>query len=226
MAGVSVSLFSLLTVVFSSKNSAFYYFLYAIFVTLAALVGRHKQVSFKKQESYPLEDYTTAHHHKQQYVWNIVTRDIPGYILTVIYIYIITLALFPSKTVQITSVSGMDPVLFISLHFLLFNVGDWIGRTLPLWQSCQIFSSRLLLLFAFVRTGFIPAFLLYGTLFNSDLLFFVLLLLFSVSNGWLTSLVFMAAPQHQSQPALIGKTMSFFLVLGLALGGMTSFLFI
>jgi equilibrative nucleoside transporter 1/2/3 len=61
------------------------------------------------------------------------------------------------------------------------------------------------------------------------LLFFVLLLLFALSNGLLTSLVFMAAPkQNQITPSekpLVGSMMSFFLVVGLALGGLMSFVF-
>lgn len=207
IAGVSVALFSFITLSIPTFNyAAFFYFSYAILVTLVAIFARYKQ----RTKIYSKSMAQTA--------WYVVAQEIPRYLCTLVYIYIVTLALFPSKTVQIKSVSGIDSAVFTSLHFLLFNVGDWIGRTLPLYY--QVVSSRLLLLFAIARTCFIPLFV-YN--FDSDLVFVVLLLLFSVSNGWLTSLVFMAAPQHtSSQP---GTVLSFFLVTGLALGGLTSFLF-
>jgi equilibrative nucleoside transporter 1/2/3 len=182
-------------------------------------------------------DNALLHHQNEKNAMrNIVIHKIPGYIGTVIYIYIITLALFPSITVQVQPLSSIDPPIFHSLHFLLFNIGDWIGRTFPIFECLQIFSPKHLLLWCLSRTLFIPLFLSCNISssitttpwISSDILFFFLLILFAISNGLLTSLVFMAAPKHHritaSEKPLVGSMMSFFLVVGLALGGLASFI--
>ncbi|KAK4509819.1 glycine decarboxylase subunit P [Mucor velutinosus] len=167
---------------------------------------------------------------------DIITKKSTGYIFTIVYIYIITLALFPSITVLVRSVSNIDAATFISLHFLLFNIGDWVGRTLPIFACCQVYSSKALICVSLARTLFIPLFFscnLHDSsnsstpLLNSDMLYFGLILLFAISNGWLTSLVFIAAPSRVShnEKSVVGSVISFFLVVGLALGGLTSFLF-
>lgn len=165
---------------------------------------------------------------------DIITKKSSGYIFTIVYIYIITLALFPSLTVLVRSVNGIDPATFISLHFLLFNIGDWIGRTLPIFTCCQVYSCKALIFISIARTLFVP--LLFNCnleqqqqqpLLNSDMLYFIVILVFAISNGWLTSLVFIAAPSrvsHDEKP-LVGSVISFFLVVGLALGGLSSFIF-
>ncbi|CAO3608232.1 unnamed protein product [Mucor hiemalis] len=165
--------------------------------------------------------------HSNIAMWDIVFKKSTGYIGTVIYIYIITLALFPSTTVQVKSVNGITPSIFISFHFLLFNIGDWVGRTLPIFESCQVSSSRILLGLSLSRTLFLPVFTsLAEEKIGSDFLFFSSVLLLSISNGWLTSLVFMAAPKSypMATKPLVGSIMSFALVIGLALGGISSFL--
>lgn len=259
IAGVSVALFSLLTnLVGGATRSAFYYFFSALFGTLVAMVGRiilHRELSYQlmihpitsiqismtsvEQEGEDDEDEDiTRHNHYMSTsaisMWDIVSKKSPGYICTVIYIYIITLALFPSITTQVKSVNGIESSIFISIHFLLFNMGDWIGRTLPIWKSCQVFSSHILLILSLLRTIFIPIFLSCninltgsdGGLIQSDFLFFSSVLAFAISNGWLTSLVFMAAPKDypMSIKPTVGSIMTFSLVIGLALGGLSSFL--
>lgn len=230
-------------------------------VTLVSLIGRfvlHKQPSYHMMLMRSSSAGTSQHdtmipmtssnhtddnddlplrHDEKNAMWNILVHKIPGYIGAVVYIYVITLALFPSITVQVQPISNVEPTHFRLLHFLLFNIGDWIGRTLPIFSCLQIFSSKHLLIWCLSRTLFIPLFLncnlsssnIDRPWINSDLLFFVLLLLFALSNGLLTSLVFMAAPkQNQITPSekpLVGSMMSFFLVVGLALGGLMSFVF-
>lgn len=227
-------------------RSTFFYFFSAFIVTLVGVIGSvmlHRNSSYQlmmrpassidlgliSAEDQENEDDMVPQNQtyiKQNTMWDIIFKKSPGHICTVIYIYIITLALFPSITVQIKPVSGMTPFIFISLHFLLFNVGDWVGRTLPVFKSCQISSSHLLLGLSLLRTLFIPLFLSLFKRIQSDFVFFISVLLFSISNGWLTSLVFMAAPKKypMEKRPLVGSIMSFSLVIGLALGGISSFL--
>lgn len=239
IAGVSVSLFSFLTMILGGDGrSVFFYFFSAFLVTLSGIIGRFmlqrnteyqrmlrtsdtnmEMVSVEEEEGHTSQTNVTMR--------DIVFRKSTGYISTVIYIYVITLALFPSITVQVTSANGIESSIFMSFHFLLFNIGDWIGRTLPIFEACQVSSSRFLLGLALLRTLFLPVFTsLAEDRIHSDFLFFSSVLLLSISNGWLTSLVFMAAPKNYpiaSKP-LVGSIMSFALVIGLALGGVSSFL--
>ncbi|KAF1806901.1 nucleoside transporter-domain-containing protein [Mucor lusitanicus] len=263
IAGVSVALFSLLTTLLFKRQqldaiATFYYFVSALLVTLVAIMGRFALV---RQPAYlrltrhtastldtipmtialdgtapPTSTSTSTNSSSSKNVMrDVITKKTPGYIFTIVYIYIITLALFPSITVLVRSVNNMDAATFISLHFLLFNVGDWVGRTLPIFTCCQVYSSKALICVSLTRTMFIPLFLSCNLqdsssstpLLNSDMVYFGLILLFAISNGWLTSLVFMAAPsrvKHDEKP-VVGSVISFFLVVGLALGGLTSFLF-
>lgn len=239
--------------------ATFYYFISALLITLIALLGRfalHRQPAYQLMirhstvdTAIPMtftaddseEHNTTAPsptNTSKNAMYDIITKKSSGYIFTIVYIYIITLALFPSLTVLVRSVNGIDPATFISLHFLLFNIGDWIGRTLPIITCCQVYSSKALICISIARTLFVP--LLFNCnleqqqqqqqqqlLVNSDILYFIVILIFAISNGWLTSLVFIAAPSrvsHDEKP-LVGSVISFFLVVGLALGGLSSFVF-
>lgn len=234
--------------------ATFYYFISALLVTLIALLGRfalHRQPAYQLMirhstvdAAIPMtftaddsEEHNTATssptNTSKNAMYDIITKKSSGYIFTIVYIYIITLALFPSLTVLVRSVDGIDPATFISLHFLLFNIGDWIGRTLPIITCCQVYSSKALICISIARTLFVP--LLFNCnleqqqqpLVNSDILYFIVILIFAISNGWLTSLVFIAAPSrvsHDEKP-LVGSVISFFLVVGLALGGLSSFVF-
>ncbi|KAL9538513.1 hypothetical protein MBANPS3_010871 [Mucor bainieri] len=260
IAGVSVALFSLLTTLLFKRQqldaiATFYYFISALLVTLIAIMGRFallRQPAYLRltrnsaatlDTTIPMTTTTTDDtasspstitNSSKSVMRDIITKKSTGYVVAIVYIYIITLALFPSITVLVRSVNNVDAATFISLHFLLFNIGDWIGRTLPIFSCCQVYSSKALICVSLMRTLFIPLFLscnLHDSnsepLLNSDMLYFGLILLFAISNGWLTSLVFMAAPtrvRYDEKP-VVGSVISFFLVVGLALGGLTSFLF-
>ncbi|CAO3597703.1 unnamed protein product [Absidia cylindrospora] len=189
-----------------------------------------------------------------------------GLIVAVAYIFVITLMMFPTITSLIKSVvrhppssspvdsaisvtntnddSGsngsrfFDDDIFVAMHFLLFNVGDWAGRIFPLWPTFRTFNPTLLVILSALRTIFVPLFLVCNVvvsternlpvLVNSDVLYFVLIWIFAVSNGWISSLTMMAAPQQPylrsaAEKSQIGSIMSFSLVVGLAIGGCLSF---
>lgn len=105
----------------------------------------------------------------------------------------------------------------------MFNIADWIGRTICSYPMFQIWSRKRLMGLSVFRVIFIILFLACNVnmdspappipshntstslsllrkrqpqapLVNSDFVFLVLLALFGASNGWLTSLIMMAAP--------------------------------
>ncbi|KAG2224609.1 hypothetical protein INT45_003749 [Circinella minor] len=186
-----------------------------------------------------------------------VVRKSSGLVFAVAYIFVITLIVFPSITALIKSVSRhlpattsaattpiyinnnrfLDDDVFVAFHFVLFNVGDWVGRLLPILESMRTFKPKLLVWFSLLRTIFVPAFMLCNivvsdrklpVIIDNDVVYFLIVWIFAVSNGWLGSLTMMAAPQQESirspaEKSLVGSVMSFSLVAGLALGGTMSF---
>lgn len=262
IAGVIVAISSILSAIAgttdntpdeaSISRSAFLYFLSAFIITTAALVGRVVVVKlpfYRRQMNIGslIEEETevTVEDEEPVKVLDIVRKS-SGLIFTVSYIFIITLMLFPSITSLIKSVRNnpkersrfFDDDIFVAFHFLLFNVGDWVGRIMPISRYFQIFQVKYLSLLSFSRTVFIPLFLVCNVIvsdtrslpviINSDFLYFVLIWIFAVTNGWICSLAMMSAPQLKSihsnaEKAMVGSVMSFSLIAGLALGGCLSF---
>ena len=166
------------------------------------------------------------------------------YNFNVAFVFIVTLAVFPPITTIITSVSRdphsilAQPLFFSSVHFLLFNVGDLLGRFVPSYPRLFITSPRNLLTFSIARVLFIPLFLLchitpgVTPLFNSDIAFFLLVLLLGLSNGYGGCATMVCASSLELNPKLEGKRVdvdtaatvaSFSLVLGLVIGSVASF---
>ncbi|KAI8142258.1 equilibrative nucleoside transporter [Fennellomyces sp. T-0311] len=243
-------------------RSAFLYFMAAFGITVAALIGRvivTRQPFYIRQMNVDPAILTNSVvdeevDDEQQFFSNdeaeLSIRAIVGksskLVFAVGYIFVITLMLFPSITALIKSVSRhapqvqgnrfFDDDVFVAFHFVLFNVGDWVGRTLPIFKSMRTFKPNLLMMFTLLRTIFVPTFLFCNVvasdrklpvLIDNDVVYFLLVWIFAVSNGWLGSLTMMAAPQQVTSAAeksLVGSVMSFSLVVGLAIGGSMSFL--
>jgi len=189
----------------------------------------------------------------------VVERKIRLLGLSIFYNFFITLAVFPSITGFILSSHDPDhahigslmttsngsrfldnwykPTIFISLHFVIFNMGDVFGRVLP--QLFVGFSQRLVhkksFLYALsaLRTVFIPLFLVCNVdyssivLLRSDLIYLIILTCFSISNGYLSSLIMVAGvvePSLEADEVDVAATcMSFYLTSGLAAGSLISF---
>ncbi|CEP09764.1 hypothetical protein [Parasitella parasitica] len=247
----------------SISRSAFLYFLSAFLITSAALVGRivvvrlpfYRRQMNARSEVVRVEEEVLVEQHSLAEIEPVsimaVVRKASGLILTVGYVFIITLMIFPSVTAliksarrpesNVSSKAGrfFDDDVFVAFHFLLFNVGDWVGRTMPVSSLFQIFQVKYLVLLSILRTVFIPLFLVCNVviseqrrlpvLISSDFIYFLLIWIFAVSNGWICSLAMMAAPQLESiksahEKSLVGSIMSFSLVVGLAIGGSLSFI--
>uniref|UniRef100_A0A8C5SSX7 Solute carrier family 29 member 2 n=1 Tax=Laticauda laticaudata TaxID=8630 RepID=A0A8C5SSX7_LATLA len=157
--------------------------------------------------------------------------------LSIVMDFSITLSVFPAITTRI--VSSFQDVSWQKFFtpvccFLLFNVMDWLGRSSTsyfLWPQKHI---RLLPVAVGLRVFLIPLFLFCNiqkqtewlVLFRHDAWFVVLMVVFSLSNGYFVSLTMCLAPK-QVQPEeseLAGAVMTFFLALGLSCGAAFSFL--
>jgi equilibrative nucleoside transporter 1/2/3 len=141
----------------------------------------------------------------------------------------------------------MDPttsrLIFSSIHFLFYNVGDFLGRLICSWPPLVIWSGRRLVMLSLLRTLFIPAFLLcnvqsplspdvHQPVFSSDWVFMLILLAFGWSNGYVSTLGMIASASLEHNPRLKGRredvdlaatVASFCLVGGLTVGSLISF---
>jgi len=166
------------------------------------------------------------------------------YEVAVAYVFLATLAVFPPITTSIKPTNpNIHPLLFTAIHFLVFNIGDLLGRYICSFPKLLVWSANRLLALSLARTLFIPLFLMcniqrgpmtvvYDPIISSDLLFMVILFLFGCSNGYVSSLCLMSASSLEHNPRLKGRAQdvdvaatvaSFCLVGGLALGSIFSF---
>ncbi|XP_045412790.1 equilibrative nucleoside transporter 2 isoform X3 [Lemur catta] len=168
----------------------------------------------------------------------VVFRKIWLTALCLVLVFTVTLSVFPAITAMVTSSTSpgkwsqfFNPICC----FLLFNVMDWLGRSLTSYFLWPNEDSRLLPLLVCLRFLFVPLFMLCHVpqrsrlpiLFAQDAYFITFMLLFAASNGYLVSLTMCLAPRqvlpHEREVA--GALMTFFLALGLSCGASLSFLF-
>ncbi|KAI2658961.1 Equilibrative nucleoside transporter 1 [Labeo rohita] len=158
---------------------------------------------------------------------------------SVCFAFTITIGLFPAVTADIKSTianGGKWEQYFIPVScFLLFNVFDWMGRSLTavcMWPGKD---SKLLPGLLVARVIFVPLFMLCNVqprynlpvYFAHDGWFIGFMILFAFSNGYLASLCMCFGPKKvdPSEAETAGTIMAFFLSLGLACGASLSFLF-
>ncbi|RMD43363.1 hypothetical protein DV735_g1757, partial [Chaetothyriales sp. CBS 134920] len=140
---------------------------------------------------------------------------------------------FPVFTVSIRSVSGIDFAIFAPLAFLVWNIGDLVGRLSTLSPAISLthFPFALFCL-AVARLVFIPLFFLCnikgrGAVVHSDFFYLgVVQFLFGLTNGYLGSECMMGAGQWVApdEAEAAGGFMGLLLVSGLTTGSLLSFL--
>lgn len=182
----------------------------------------------------------------------IVFKTIWMYALSVFLIFTVTLACFPAITAQVES-SSLPPrderkgineedyewglKFFIPVAcFVLFNVGDWLGRFFAemfQWPKPGRFGMIFVLIFTLARLAFIPLFLfsnanpggrIQPVVFGHDAYYILFMALFSLSNGYLSSICMMSAPQlcKGTEAQTAASMMVALLGLGLGAGSLTS----
>ncbi|EXJ89144.1 hypothetical protein A1O3_02208 [Capronia epimyces CBS 606.96] len=140
---------------------------------------------------------------------------------------------FPVFTASILSVRGIDSAVFIPTAFLLWNIGDLLGRLATLWKRVSLAHYPFALFcLAMARLLFIPLYFLCnikgkGAIVNSDVFYLVIVqFLFGLTNGYLGSECMMGsgdwvAPEEREAA---GGFMGLMLVSGLTVGSLLSFL--
>ncbi|TPX42034.1 hypothetical protein SeMB42_g02034 [Synchytrium endobioticum] len=123
--------------------------------------------------------------------------------------FVITLASFPAITSAVASENPND-TLIVPIHFVIFNLFDLLGKTLPGIPTFFIQSPAILFIMSVARLVFPPAFLLCNVtfqdrfgivldrtmplVFGKDWMFHGILALFAFSNGYIDACIVMLAP--------------------------------
>jgi len=179
----------------------------------------------------------------------MVFRTISVYGISVFLIFTVTLACFPAITVLVKSSSlPLTPFneedypwgikFFIPVCcFVLFNVGDWLGRfsaEMIQWPRPGRFGMFLVLALSLLRIAFIPLFMFCDipvkrefttTVFDNEAFYIIFMSLFSLSNGYLSCICMMSAPQlcKGSEAQTASSMMVALLGLGLGTGSLMSY---
>ncbi|KAF8138672.1 nucleoside transporter-domain-containing protein [Boletus edulis] len=153
-------------------------------------------------------------------------------------------AVYPAITVRVRSVNlGIHPMLFTAIHFLVFNVGDLVGRYACSFPRLIVWSAKKILVMSLLRTLFVPLFLLCNVqqstttipispIISSDTLFMAILLAMGYTNGYVSSIALLAVSSLEHNPRLNGRREDVdvaatlggsFVIVGLASGALSSF---
>ncbi|XP_022607924.1 equilibrative nucleoside transporter 2 [Seriola dumerili] len=153
----------------------------------------------------------------------------------VTFVFTVTLSVFPAVTADVkTSFPGKWDRFFLSVCcFLMFNINDWLGRTITTFIRWPCKESRLFPALVVSRVVFIPLLMLCNVqtrsylpvYFAHDGAFTAIMALFSVSSGYFVCLSMSYAPQlvEPKDAETAGALMTFFLALGLSIGAALSF---
>eukprot|EP00088_Acartia_fossae_P026451 TRINITY_DN2728_c0_g1_i3.p1 TRINITY_DN2728_c0_g1~~TRINITY_DN2728_c0_g1_i3.p1 ORF type:complete len:453 (+),score=98.00 TRINITY_DN2728_c0_g1_i3:47-1360(+) len=170
-----------------------------------------------------------------------ILLDIWPYGLAVLMCFLVTLACFPAVTVRVVSTvsEGSWPTTFFIpvCCFVLFNVGDYLGRQMAewiQWPKPGRKESVFVLALSLLRIAFLPLFLLCNlapesrtimpVVIESDTAYIIIMAIFSISNGYIGSICMMCAPQtvKESEAQTAASLMVALLGIGLGTGAFLS----
>ncbi|KAG7484948.1 hypothetical protein MATL_G00055430 [Megalops atlanticus] len=166
----------------------------------------------------------------------------------VTFVFTVTLSVFPAITADVRTsctgnqteaapvgeCSGAWSAYFIPVCcFLVFNIMDWIGRTVTSVVQWPRKESALFPALVVARVIFVPLFMLCNVqkrsylpvLFADEASFSIIMMVFALTSGYCACLSMTYAPQlvAPKDAETAGALMTFFLALGLSLGAALSF---
>jgi equilibrative nucleoside transporter 1/2/3 len=181
-----------------------------------------------------LEEPTEEEESALSAAWRVLKIvKLPGF--SIFFIFLVTYSLYPGLTTLITS-EGVNAKFFAPAMFLLFNLGDLIGRLSCGSLDVSSGGAKLAKEVAgasLLRVVFLPAFMLCnvaGTVlpvvFKHDAFPYLFMALFSFTNGLLATMSMMIAPTlvKFDDKKTVGALMTFLLSTGLLAGSCASFL--
>ncbi|KAB0799599.1 hypothetical protein PPYR_07479 [Photinus pyralis] len=168
-----------------------------------------------------------------------ILKKIWKYAASVFSVFFITLSVYPGVAVLIESeIKGKtwnDTYFVPVVTYLLMNCCDYTGRILAGLIHWPKKGSHLLVL-CLMRAVFIPLFLLCNVqprhnlpvIFNHDYHYIIIMVLFSITNGYLGNLALMCAPRvvKHHEKEIASSMVAIFLGLGLTVGSGLSIIFV
>jgi len=244
----------------TATQSAFFCFVLSVLFLLTALMAyavvtrtefyqhylgeKQSEIEISPEDSKLLQEKTP----------HIPVRVNPGRVLymispyaaAVLLCFLVTLGCFPAITAQVVSTldkeTGWASTFYVPVGcFLLFNIGDYVGRFLAgliQWPKAGKIGGYLTLTLSISRAVFIPLFLLCNVRptergltsvqFESDIAYIVIMALFSISNGYIGSICMISGPQivHPDEAQTAASLMVAMLGTGLGLGAFLSNYFV
>jgi len=147
--------------------------------------------------------------------------------IALVFIYLITLAIFPGVLAEDVSSESLGSWYPIILMFI-FNLADCAGKWLPILPKVQLHNASAIATLAASRVVFIPAFHLAAVKGAGGLVIGFLAALLGLSNGYLTASAMILGPKivESRASALCGNIMVLSLIAGLSLGAACGFLWL
>lgn len=234
----------------ASNKSACIYFIVAVVISVLALLAFFYLVR-KQSQAAALQSakQTTVHdndegdmlassQHLSQAperttvgLWTLF-KKLPFLSSGVFVCFAITMLGFPVFTASIFSVSGIDRAVFIPTAFLVWNMGDLLGRLVTISPRVSLVHYPFALFcIAGARLVFIPLYFLCnikgrGAVVASDFFYlFVVQFLYGLTNGYVGSECMMGAGEWVAaeEKEASGGFMGLMLVAGLGAGSLLSF---
>jgi len=178
-----------------------------------------------------------------------VLLSIWPYGLAVLMCFLVTLGCFPAITLRVVSTlkpekgsleveGAWSSIFFVPVTcFLLFNVGDYLGRQIAEWVQWPKPGKKesvIVLAFSLLRLMFLPLFLMCNlspdtrtiipVYFYSDTAYIIIMAIFSITNGYVGSVCMISAPQtvREEEAQTAASLMVALLGIGLGTGAFLS----
>ncbi|MCJ1290535.1 hypothetical protein MMC34_002074 [Xylographa carneopallida] len=229
-----------------NPTSAFAYFMTATGVSALALTAfiylarRHREDSVSKQVARGIERSEEEEHIERKVVGMVALFRKLRWLAVAVFVCFAVTMVFPVFTAEITSIQSkasssriFKPACFIPLAFLVWNIGDLVGRLSTLSTKLNmVLYPRFIFVLSVLRIGFIPLYLLCnirgrGAIVQSNVFYlFGIQFLFGVSNGYVGSTCMIGASEwvEPDEREAAGGFMGLMLVWGLTIGSLLSFL--
>ena len=229
-----------------NTTSAFVYFLTATgisaicLLSMMPLIRKHNRI-MQGQMNNSISSIEELERSKRKVVsmWTLYKKL--HWLAAAVFVCFLITMFFPVFTGKVVSVVPADeaprilrPNVFIPFGFLVWNVGDLLGRLstyIPFPAGAKFRRPQLLFLFAILRSGFVPIYLLcnienHGAIIKSDVFYlFVQQLLFGATSGWLGSycMIDFSLYVEEGEREAAGGFMALNLVAGIMCGSFLSF---
>ncbi|XP_044743206.1 equilibrative nucleoside transporter 1 [Chrysoperla carnea] len=249
LGGVFAAIAEILSLTFgvTATFSAFVYFMIAnvtLALSIIAYIILSNSVFFKyhtidKAKALAELEATTSLTFYGTISYTVILKKIRVYAFSIVWVFLVTLSVFPSVTALIESEHEGNGSLWNDVYFvpvvtyLVFSLGDYFGRIIAgilQWPNQK--QGWILITLNFMRVGFIPLLMLCNAnprhnmpiLISKDVYYIIIMACFSLSSGYLTNISMINAPKsvepHEKEVA--SSMMAAFLGIGLAFGSALS----